>query len=218
MEKESFIVPGNDWIMAATVCSRDAGDRFRGWALGVFSALELRLAKRAGPSGADSGKMKTFTIISFVLASTLSVAPAQEKKSDRSLGEKSAGTLEKAGEKTKEVGRAIGDTAKKAANSVVDAVTPDKDARKVEVTLTEHHIDMPKQIESGRTAFVVRNAGKEKHNFELTGEGIDKKFLATVDPNETKVLHVDLKPGAYKIICPVKDHEEEGMKLNLTVK
>jgi uncharacterized cupredoxin-like copper-binding protein len=77
---------------------------------------------------------------------------------------------------------------------------------------------MPKQIESGKTAFVVRNAGKEKHNFELTGEGIDKKFLATVDPNETKVLHVDLKPGAYKIICPVKDHEEEGMKLNLTVK
>jgi uncharacterized cupredoxin-like copper-binding protein len=42
--------------------------------------------------------------------------------------------------------------------------------------------------------------------------------MATVDPNETKVLHVDLKPGTYKVYCPVKDHEAEGMKLNLTVK
>lgn len=146
------------------------------------------------------------------------LATAEEKKSDKTLGEKTAETLEKAKEKTKDAGRAVAETTKKAADAVVDAVTPDKDARKVEVKLTEHQIDMPKQLGTGKTAFVVRNAGKEKHNFEIVGEGIEKKFFAAVSPDETKVLHVDLKPGTYKVYCPVKDHEGDGMKLSLTVK
>ena len=158
------------------------------------------------------------TFVALGLAAAISVAPAQDKKSDKTLGEKTTDTLQKAGEKTKDVGRAIGDTTKKAANAVVDAVTPDKDAHKVEVKLIEHRIEMPKSVEAGKTAFVVRNGGKEKHNFEIQGEGIEKKFLAPLDPDETKVLHVDLKPGTYKVYCPVKDHDAEGMKLNLTVK
>ena len=143
---------------------------------------------------------------------------AEEKKSDKTLGEKTAETLDKAKEKTKDAGRTVADTTKKAADAVVDAVTPDKDARRVEVKLTEHQIDMPKELGTGKTAFVVHNAGKEKHNFELVGEGIEKKFFASLGPNETKVLHADLKPGTYKVYCPVKDHAGEGMKLNLTVK
>lgn len=162
--------------------------------------------------------MKTITLVSFTLAAALTVASAQEKKSDKPLGEKTANTLEKVGEKTKDAGRAIADTTKKAANAVVDAVTPDKDAHKVEVTLVEHRIEMPKRLEAGKTAFVVRNEGKEKHNFEIQGEGIEKKFIAAVDPNETKVLHVDLKAGNYKVFCPVKEHDSEGMKVELTVK
>ena len=55
-------------------------------------------------------------------------------------------------------------------------------------------------------------------NFEIEGQGIDKKFMTSLSPDESKVLHVDLAPGNYKVICPVKDHEEEGMKLNVTVK
>jgi uncharacterized cupredoxin-like copper-binding protein len=42
--------------------------------------------------------------------------------------------------------------------------------------------------------------------------------MTSLSPDESKVLHVDLAPGNYKVICPVKDHEEEGMKLNVTVK
>jgi uncharacterized cupredoxin-like copper-binding protein len=107
---------------------------------------------------------------------------------------------------------------RKAVDTVVDAVTPDSDAHKVEVTLKEHHIDMPKSIESGKTAFVVRNSGKEKHNFEIQGQGIEKKFMADLGPNDTKVLHVNLNSGSYKVTCPVGDHESEGMHLKLTVK
>jgi len=162
--------------------------------------------------------MKTTLIIPLVLASALAVASAQEKKSDKTFGEKTSETLQKAGEKVKETGQAVADTTKKAADTVVDAVTPDKDAHKVEVKLVEHRIEMPRQVGTGKTAFVVHNAGKEKHNFEIAGEGIEKKFMINLSPDETKVLHVDLKPGSYKVYCPVGDHESEGMKTTLTAK
>jgi hypothetical protein len=162
--------------------------------------------------------MKTTMFISFALAAAISCAWAEEQKADKTLGEKTAGTLEKVGEKTKEAGRAIADTTKKAADAVVDAVTPDSDARKVEVKLTEHHIDMPKKLEPGKTAFVVHNSGKEKHNFEIQGAGIEKKFFASLEPDDTKVLHVNLEPGSYKVLCPEKDPASEGMQTTLTVK
>jgi uncharacterized cupredoxin-like copper-binding protein len=173
--------------------------------------------------------MKTKLYISLAVAAALSAASAAEQKSEKTFGEKTADTLEKAGERAKDAGRAladgakdagraIADTTKKAADTVVDAVTPDKDAHRVEVTLSEHRIDMPKSLGTGKTAFVVRNAGKEKHNFEIEGQGIDKKFMTSLSPDESKVLHVDLAPGSYKVTCPVKDHEGEGMRLNLTVK
>jgi uncharacterized cupredoxin-like copper-binding protein len=162
--------------------------------------------------------MKTLRFIPLALAATLSFGTAQETKSDKTLREKTAETLNKAKEKTKDAGRAIADTSKKAADAVADAVTPDKDARKVDVRLVEHKIEMPMQLSSGKTAFVVTNAGAQKHNFEIEGQGIDKKFLTNVDPKETKTLHVELKPGTYKVSCPVGDHEEHGMKLDLTVK
>lgn len=156
--------------------------------------------------------------VSLAVAAAISTASAQEKKADKTLGEKTTETLGKAGEKTKDAGRAVVEGTKKAANAVVDAVTPDKDAHKVDVKLAEHQIEMPKSLHAGKTAFVVHNADKENHNFQIEGEGIDKKFMATVSPNDTKVLHVDLKAGTYKVYCPVKDHASEGMKLNVTVK
>jgi uncharacterized cupredoxin-like copper-binding protein len=163
------------------------------------------------------GVMKTTLLFAVLLAAAIPVATAQEKKAGKTLGEKTSEVLEKAGEKTKEAGKAVADSTKKAAEAVKDAVTPDN-ARKVEVRLSEHKIEMPKQLDSGKTAFVVTNGGAMKHNFEIAGEGLDKKFLMDVGPNETKTLHVDLKPGTYKVTCPVGDHKEHGMKLDLTVK
>jgi uncharacterized cupredoxin-like copper-binding protein len=162
--------------------------------------------------------MKTSLLFAVLLAAAVPAVTAQEKKADKTLGEKTSEVLEKAGEKTKDAGKAVVDSTKKAADAVKDAVTPDKDARKVDVRLIEHKIEMPMQLESGKTAFVVTNGGSKKHNFEIAGQGLDKKFLMDVGPNETKTLHVDLKPGAYKVSCPVGDHEAHGMKLDITVK
>jgi uncharacterized cupredoxin-like copper-binding protein len=161
--------------------------------------------------------MKTKIICSSVVAAALALCAAQAAE-EKTLGEKTSDTLEKAKEKTKEAGRAVASGTKQAVEAVKDAVTPDADARKVDVTLTENHIAMPKHLEPGKTAFVVRNTGKEKHNFEIEGQGIEKKFLTSLDPDESKTLHVDLKPGTYKVFCPMKDHEHKGMELSLLVK
>lgn len=162
--------------------------------------------------------MKTLISIFLGAAFSIVVVQADTEEKDKTLGEKTSEAWDATKEKTKEAGRAVADTAKKAADAVVDAVTPDTDARKVEVTLTEHDIDMPKRLEAGKTAFVVKNSGKEKHNFEIQGEGIDQKFIFAPGPGETKVLHVNLKSGSYKVYCPMEDHDQKGMKLNLTVK
>lgn len=159
--------------------------------------------------------MKTTLFVSMALASALSFAAAAEEKTFR---EKAGETFEKAAEKTKEAGRAVAEGTRKAAESVAEAVTPDADARKVEVTLMEHKINMPSTLSPGKTAFVVKNSGKGKHNFEIEGQGIEKKFMMSLGPNDTKTLHVDLKPGTYKVFCPVSDHADEGMRMDLTVK
>ncbi len=162
--------------------------------------------------------MKTVLIASLAVAAGISVAAAAENKSDKPLTERTAESLEKAGEKTKEAGRAVMDTTKKTVNKLTDAVTPDADARKVEVKLAENRLDMPKHLKTGKTGFIVHNTGKEKHSFEIQGEGIDKKFMIGLAPDETKVLHVDLKLGTYKAFCPEKGSEHEGMSSTLTVK
>ncbi|HET6409647.1 MAG TPA: cupredoxin domain-containing protein [Chthoniobacteraceae bacterium] len=159
--------------------------------------------------------MKTHIMLSFVAASALALAAQAD---DRTLGEKTSDALGKAKENAKEAGRAIADSSRKAAEKVTDAVTPDADARKIEVRLTEHQISMPKSLEAGKTAFVVTNSGTEKHNFGIEGQGLDKKFMLNLGPNDTKTLNVDLKPGTYKVFCPVGENAADGMSLNITVK
>lgn len=160
--------------------------------------------------------MKTFFAI--ILAGVFAIAPlqAQNEEKDKSVSEKASDAWDTTKEKTKEAGRAVADATKKATETVVDAVTPDSDANKVNVTVTEDSIDMPKSVESGKTAFVVKNSGKEKHNFEVRGHDIDKKFFLALQPNQTKVLHVDLKPGKYKASV-LMDDEKKTINVNLTV-
>ena len=168
--------------------------------------------------------MKTKLFYSALVAAALSAGVAQgddKKASDnKSLGEKTSETLGKAKDKTVEAGRVIAEDTKKAATTVKDAVMPDSDARKVDVTLTERRIEMDREIPRGKTAFVVRNNGKERQNFKIEGQGLDKEFMIAVAPNDTKTMHVDLKPGDYKVFVPMpgKDSEAKGSELSLRVK
>lgn len=156
--------------------------------------------------------MKTF--FSIILAVTVSIGTV------RAQGpvQKATDVAEDTAETAKNVGHSVAKGTKKAVNTVVDALTPDVDARRVDVTLGEYKIDMPTTLKPGKTAFIVKNAGKHKHNFEVKGNGTDQKFLVDLTPKQTKVLHVNLKRGTYTVYCPVGDNQKKGMETSLTVR
>ncbi len=167
--------------------------------------------------------MKAQLFYSTLLAAALSVTALGAD--DKTIGEKTSDTLKKAGDKTKEAGRAVVDGTKEAGRAVADgtrkavdivkdAVTPDADAKRVDVTLANKRVELAKQVAPGKTAFVVKNDGSMKQNFQIRGEGIDKKFLTDVDPNDTKTLRVDLKPGTYKVHVP----DSNGPETTILVK
>ena len=90
--------------------------------------------------------------------------------------------------------------------------------QKINVTMTEYHFDMPATAKAGPTTFVIKNAGRKEHAFEIKGEGIDQKLSPNPKAGQTGTLKVDLKPGTYAINCPLPFHTMRGMKTTLTVK
>jgi uncharacterized cupredoxin-like copper-binding protein len=98
------------------------------------------------------------------------------------------------------------------------AAVPDTAQGSVEVRLTEYKIEMPASVGAGVTTFKVTNAGEETHGFEIEGNGIEKALKPRLKKGESSSLQVDLKPGTYKVYCPVHGHKMRGMSLDLTVK
>ena len=119
---------------------------------------------------------------------------------------------------TEKAARTVAHGVKKAADTVEDAFTPDSDARRVDVTITEDRIDMPTQLRPGKTAFVVKNAGKTTQNFEVEGRSVDRKFVAAPNPGQTKVLHVYLKRGTYSVYSPGKTADKGTPNATLRVR
>jgi uncharacterized cupredoxin-like copper-binding protein len=155
--------------------------------------------------------MKTIFSIILTLALSVGIARAQGP------GERAKDAAETAAETAENVGHSVVRGTKKAVNTVVDALTPEPDARRVDVTVSEYRIDMPTTLKRGKTAFIVKNAGKKEHNFRVEGNGVDKKFITNLTAKETKVLHVVLKRGSYTVSCPLDEHAQKGMKLTVTV-
>jgi archaellum component FlaG (FlaF/FlaG flagellin family) len=158
--------------------------------------------------------MKPTNIIILACAAAFSFTAAQDKTT---TGEKAKELLKKAEDKTVAAGHAVVNGTKKAGRAIADAVTPDSDAAKVEVNINDSDISLPQKVGAGKTAFLVKNTGKEKHNFRIQGKGVDEKFLLDVAANDTKVMHVQLKPGTYEITCPTKAKQGDPMKHTLTV-
>lgn len=150
----------------------------------------------------------------LVLAFSGAVALGAEEKS---AGEKTSDAWEKTKQTTKEATKAVAKKTKEAVAAVDGAVNkPDADARKVNVTINDSGVQLPKSLKPGKTAFIVKNTGKEKHNFEIEGQHLDKSFWLAIAPNATKTMQVDLKPGSYEADC--KLHEGKEPKVQLTVK
>jgi hypothetical protein len=158
------------------------------------------------------------------------VAQAEEK----SVAEKTEEVWDKTKAKTKQVTKTVAKKTKQAAKTVaketketVNAIenkidTPDADARKVTVTINDGGVQMPASLRAGKTAFVVTNNGKQRHNFEIEGEkSRSGQWRAEVPPlarKESKTMQVNLKPGSYEARCSVADHANKEAKVKLAVK
>ena len=104
------------------------------------------------------------------------------------------------------------------ADTKTAATVPDSAKGAVEVKLTEYKIEMPASVSAGATTFKVTNTGDETHGFEIEGNGIEVALKPRLKKRESGSLQVDLKPGTYKVYCPVLGHKRRGMSLDLTVK
>jgi uncharacterized cupredoxin-like copper-binding protein len=92
-----------------------------------------------------------------------------------------------------------------------------EDTTTTEVGLTEYEIAMPTSLSAGSQTFRVTNNGTTEHNFEVEGQGIEEEFETNLSPGETQTMQLDLAPGTYEVYCPVGNHREQGMEIQLTV-
>jgi uncharacterized cupredoxin-like copper-binding protein len=87
----------------------------------------------------------------------------------------------------------------------------------VTVSLKEFTIAMPTELPAGPTTFTITNDGSVEHSFEIEGQGIEEELEPYLQPGASGTLTADLKPGKYEVYCPVDEHADHGMRLELTV-
>ncbi|MBA3881893.1 MAG: cupredoxin domain-containing protein [Chthoniobacterales bacterium] len=161
--------------------------------------------------------IKTFCSCVTVAAWFCGSVPGRAE--DKTAGEKTSEVWEKTKTKTKDISHQVAETTRHVADDVENAIAkPDADARKVEVTITDTGAQVARTLKAGKTAFVVTNRGKERHNFEIEGNSLEKRFWLGIAANDTKTLQVDLKPGTYEADCGIKEHTGREQKVKLTVK
>ena len=172
--------------------------------------------------------MNTTKLLVAFLACAFCCAVAQA--AEKTVAEKTEEVWDETKKKTKEVSKAVVETTKETSKAVakktketVKAIehkmdTPDPDARKVNVTITDGGVQMPGSLRPGKTAFIVTNSGKQNHNFEIEGENLDKSFWFAIAPKNSKTMQVDLKPGSYEAHCSVGEHANKEAKVKLVVK
>jgi hypothetical protein len=117
------------------------------------------------------------------------------------------------------VGHKVVRGTKRVVHKIADAVTPEPDARRIDVTVSEDKIDMPAKVKPGKTAFVVHNTGKETRGFAVESDAGAYEFEHDVRPGQTKVLHVSLSKGSYSVRSSAANKaNEKGASTTLTVR
>lgn len=87
----------------------------------------------------------------------------------------------------------------------------------VPVSLMEFAIDMPTTLPAGPVTFAVTNDGTITHSFEVENESLEEELETPLEPGQTGLLTVDLAPGTYEIYCPIGNHADNGMRVEVTV-
>jgi uncharacterized cupredoxin-like copper-binding protein len=111
-----------------------------------------------------------------------------------------------------------------------DGDTFSSDRPILRLTLDEYRI-VPQDVvvKPGRMKFVVRNAGRLTHNLviQIPPKTPDAKpeqltptsRTATMQPGQTAApIKVTLRPGEYRLVCTIANHDDLGQFGTLTVK
>ena len=70
---------------------------------------------------------------------------------------------------------------------------------------------------AGTITFHLINEGRYTHDFRVEGDGVDKR-APKVGQGRERDWKIDLKPGTYRISCPISNHNKRGMTGTLVVK
>lgn len=81
----------------------------------------------------------------------------------------------------------------------------------VEIALKDFFLE-PDQItvKAGRVTFILVNKGRYTHDLRVQGQGVNEKAPRVAVGREFQ-WELDLKPGEYRIDCPISNHDERGM-------
>jgi plastocyanin len=99
--------------------------------------------------------------------------------------------------------------------------------RRVDVRLDEYRV-LPEhiQVTAGPVTITARNVGRLTHNLVVVqfnrplGNEQEKQYgqpTKTLFPGETASTTVDLKPGKYRLICTISNHDNLGQYAELKV-
>jgi plastocyanin len=98
---------------------------------------------------------------------------------------------------------------------------PASEARggRVEIVLDDFLI-RPQHVRAraGELTFAAANRGRLAHNFRVRARDGDPVEIATLLPGESESQTVRLRPGVYKMVCTVANHEQLGMYGRLVVR
>jgi uncharacterized cupredoxin-like copper-binding protein len=99
--------------------------------------------------------------------------------------------------------------------------------RRVVVDLAEYSITPERiQVRAGRVTLVAHNSGRLTHNlavvqFKRPKSGEQEKMYGkpteTLFPGQTRSTTVELKPGKYRLVCTIANHDNLGQYGELKV-
>lgn len=71
-------------------------------------------------------------------------------------------------------------------------------------------------VKAGEVTFRVENVGDIPHRLTIEGPDTKTGVEDLILPHTAETLTVELKPGTYRLYCPLEDHAEQGMEATLT--
>jgi plastocyanin len=91
--------------------------------------------------------------------------------------------------------------------------------QRVEIELDDFLI-RPQNVRAaaGELTFEVTNRGRLGHNFRLRDGGREVVAVTTMLPGASDTVSARLRPGSYKMVCTVANHEQLGMTGRLVVR